>query len=143
MTRLLVPDWCLGASRVAHRMVDCGSGRPGGLRYVSRCGRFYAERLLPAADGVRRCAACLRCLAADERLQGPYRPGDRARVLHASRHGTTVGVLVVASCAPSKRAGQWLVEFDLGDEVRSLWPAFVGPDGRDRNGYVEPVERAR
>lgn len=67
----------------------------------------------------------------------PYRPGDAARVLHWGTGGTTVGTLPV-SAVTARADGRWDVEFARAGEL-GPWSAVVGPDGRDRNGYVEPV----
>lgn len=60
-----VEEWWLGATRVAHRMIDLGEDFP--VRYRSRCGLFWAKAPRPAADEVRRCGQCVRGLAADQR----------------------------------------------------------------------------
>lgn len=63
--RVFLEHWWLGASRVAHQMVDRGDTLP--VQFRSRCGLFQASVPRPAADGVPRCQRCVRGLAADER----------------------------------------------------------------------------
>jgi hypothetical protein len=60
--------------------------------------------------------------------------GDRARVLHMGDYGTTVGDLEVLAVRPAGD-GRWSLEFAEVDYT--IW---VGLDGRDRNGYVEPAK---
>lgn len=61
----LIDVWWLGATRVAHRMLDLGEDFP--IQYRSRCGLFWAKAPRPAAEEVRRCGQCVRALAADAR----------------------------------------------------------------------------
>lgn len=70
-------------------------------------------------------------------MDAPYRIGGQARVLHWGARGTTSGVLPVSAVLP-RPDGRWDVEFDRGASL-GPWTAVVGSDGRDRNGYVEPL----
>lgn len=76
-------------------------------------------------------------------MSAPYRPGDRAKVLHAGRDGGTrlAELEVRAVAARTVAGGWWRVVFGVPLEAGG-WDAvtvLVRDDGRDLHGYVEPV----
>jgi hypothetical protein len=72
-------------------------------------------------------------------VRDPYRPGDLLTVLCQHADGGTCSAAVAALRVVPMGDGTWRVETQRpgGGDIH----VYVGADGRDRHGYVQP-ERA-